>query len=134
VVEDQGKAFPYTKGYWIISQLISCINPYDLDAIDENLPFSKATLDDILGRVHTPQVSLCPSLSVPPSLYLSFDLSVRNINFTSSAIRTHRSIWIATIASSWSRTTLATSSQCRSSREERRMLGTSMGNDPPPVQ
>eukprot|EP00604_Paraphysomonas_vestita_P001208 CAMPEP_0174817878 /NCGR_PEP_ID=MMETSP1107-20130205/435_1 /TAXON_ID=36770 /ORGANISM="Paraphysomonas vestita, Strain GFlagA" /LENGTH=466 /DNA_ID=CAMNT_0016028975 /DNA_START=48 /DNA_END=1448 /DNA_ORIENTATION=+ len=52
---DQGKGFPYTKGYWIVSQLIACINPYDLDAIDENLPFSKATLDDILGRVHTPE-------------------------------------------------------------------------------
>ena len=58
VTEDQGKGFPFTKGYWIISQLIACINPYDLDAIDENLPFTKATLDDVLGRVHTPQVHI----------------------------------------------------------------------------
>lgn len=56
VLEDQGKAFPYTKGYWIISQLVAAINPDDLDAIDENLPFTKATLDNMLGRVHTPQV------------------------------------------------------------------------------
>jgi hypothetical protein len=42
-------------GYWIISQLVSAINPSDLDAIDENMPFTKNTLDNLLGRVHTPQ-------------------------------------------------------------------------------
>lgn len=53
VLADQGPAFPFTKGMWIISMLVGAINPYDLDAMDENLPFSKATLDDLLGRRHT---------------------------------------------------------------------------------
>jgi hypothetical protein len=55
VMKDQGLAFPYTKGYWLISQLIAAINPHDLDAIDEGLPFTKDTLDNMLGRVHSPQ-------------------------------------------------------------------------------
>lgn len=53
VVRDQGVAFPYTKGYWLICQLVSAINPYDLDAIDETIPFTKNTLDNLLGRIHT---------------------------------------------------------------------------------
>ena len=55
VLHDQGLGFPYTKGYWLISQLIAAINPHDLDAIDEGLPFTKDTLDNMLGRVHSPQ-------------------------------------------------------------------------------
>lgn len=55
VLHDQGTAFPYTRGFWIISSLVAAINPDDLDAMDENLPFSKHTLDDILGRTHTPE-------------------------------------------------------------------------------
>ena len=54
VLADQGPAFPFTKGMWIISMLVGAINPYDLDAMDENLPFTKVTLDDLLGRCHTP--------------------------------------------------------------------------------
>jgi len=55
VEKDQGVGFPFTKGYWLISQLVAAINPYDLDAIDENLPFTKHTLDNLLGRIHSPQ-------------------------------------------------------------------------------
>lgn len=55
VIGDQGPGFPYTKGYWLISQLIAAINPHDLDAIDESIPFTKDTLDNMLGRVHSPQ-------------------------------------------------------------------------------
>lgn len=55
VMRDQGPAFPYTKGYWLICQLVAAINPDDLDAIDENIPFTKNTLDNMLGRIHTPQ-------------------------------------------------------------------------------
>merc|ERR1712232_44980 len=55
VEKDQGVGFPYTKGYWLISQLVATINPHDLDAIDENLPFTKHTLDNVLGRVHSPK-------------------------------------------------------------------------------
>lgn len=53
VLADQGSAFPFTKGMWIISMLVGAINPYDLDAMDESLPFTKSTLDDLLGRCHT---------------------------------------------------------------------------------
>ena len=53
VLADQGPAFPYTKGLWLLSQLVAAVNPMDLDALDENLPFSKHTLDDLLGRKHT---------------------------------------------------------------------------------
>ena len=53
VAKDQGVAFPYTKGYWLVSQLVAPINPHDLDAIDESVPFTKHTLDNLLGRVHT---------------------------------------------------------------------------------
>ena len=45
----------FYTGFWIVSLLVASINPEDLDAIDENLPFSKSTLDDLLGRTHTPQ-------------------------------------------------------------------------------
>ena len=55
VAKDQGVAFPYTKGYWLICQLVSAINPNDLDAIDETIPFTKNTLDNLLGRIHTSQ-------------------------------------------------------------------------------
>ena len=53
VLKDQGPAFPYTKGLWILSSLVSAICPDDLDALDENVPLSKFTLDELLGRVHT---------------------------------------------------------------------------------
>lgn len=55
VEKDQGSGFPYTMGYWLISQLVAAINPLDLDAIDENVPFTKYTMDNLLGRTHTPQ-------------------------------------------------------------------------------
>lgn len=55
VVGDQGSAFPFTKGFWLVSQLVAAINPDDLDAIDENLPFTKYSLDNMLGRKHTPE-------------------------------------------------------------------------------
>ena len=55
VLGDQGSGFPYTRGFWMISQLVAAINPDDLDAIDESLPFTKSTLDNLLGRTHTPQ-------------------------------------------------------------------------------
>lgn len=53
VLADQGPAFPFTKGMWIISMLVGAINPDDLDAMDENLPFTKYTLDNLFGRRHT---------------------------------------------------------------------------------
>jgi hypothetical protein len=50
VLKDQGPAFPYTKGLWLISQLVAAINPDDLDAIDESMPFTRGTLGNMLGR------------------------------------------------------------------------------------
>ena len=50
VATDQGPAFPFTYGLWVISQLVGAINPHDLDAMDENLPFTRFTLSKILGR------------------------------------------------------------------------------------
>lgn len=50
VLHDQGNAFPYTRGFWLISLLCSAINPYDLDALDESVPFTKFTLDNLMGR------------------------------------------------------------------------------------
>lgn len=54
VVKKQGEAFPYTRGLWLLSQLVASINPEDLDALDENLPLTKYFLDNILGRQLNP--------------------------------------------------------------------------------
>jgi hypothetical protein len=55
VITDQGTAFPFTRGFWLVCQLCAAVYPDDLDAIDESLPFSKYTLDLLLGRTHTTQ-------------------------------------------------------------------------------
>ncbi|MEY3182564.1 MAG: hypothetical protein RLZ35_549 [Pseudomonadota bacterium] len=52
---DQGPAFPFTKGLWLVCNLVAAINPDDLDAIDEKSPFTKGTLDNLLGRRTTLQ-------------------------------------------------------------------------------
>jgi hypothetical protein len=54
VKKDQGDAFPYTKGLWLLSNLVASISPDDLDALDENVPLTKFTLDELMGRVHSP--------------------------------------------------------------------------------
>jgi hypothetical protein len=53
VKKDQGDAFPYTKGLWLLSNLVASISPDDLDALDEDVPLTKFTLDELLGRVHS---------------------------------------------------------------------------------
>lgn len=50
VISKQGKTFPFTRGFWLLCQLCAPINPDDLDALDEKDPFSKMTLDNLLGR------------------------------------------------------------------------------------
>ncbi len=52
VLEDQGDALPYTRGFWLICQLVAAMNPDDLDAMDESVPFTKNTLDNLLGIQH----------------------------------------------------------------------------------
>ena len=51
VVGDQGLALPYTRGFWLVCQLVAAMNPDDLDAMDESIPFTKSTLDNLLGHV-----------------------------------------------------------------------------------
>lgn len=53
VLHDQGPAFPFSKGFWLLCQLVAAINPDDLDAMDESLPFTKYTLDALMGRKTT---------------------------------------------------------------------------------
>lgn len=52
VLGDQGEALPYTRGFWLICQLVAAMNPDDLDAMDESVPFTKQTLDNLLGIRH----------------------------------------------------------------------------------
>jgi hypothetical protein len=50
VQNDQGSAFPYTRGLWLICNLVAAINPNDLDALDHGAPLTKPTLEYLLGR------------------------------------------------------------------------------------
>jgi hypothetical protein len=52
VLRDQGVALPYTKGFHLICTLVAAMNPDDLDAMDESVPFTKNTLDNLLGIQH----------------------------------------------------------------------------------
>jgi hypothetical protein len=54
VLKDQGTALPYTRGFWLIGGLVAAMNPDDLDAMDESVPFTRYTLNELLGRSHTP--------------------------------------------------------------------------------
>ena len=49
ILKDQGKAFPYSYGLHLVAQIVAAFNPHDLDAMDESVPFTKPTLQDILG-------------------------------------------------------------------------------------
>ncbi|HEX2548641.1 MAG TPA: hypothetical protein VHM20_02345 [Gammaproteobacteria bacterium] len=51
VLGDQGPCFPYSKGFWLLCQLVSAFNPNDLDALDESAPLCKMTMDNLLGYV-----------------------------------------------------------------------------------
>lgn len=52
VLRDQGAALPYTRGFYLVCALVAASNPDDLDAMDESVPFTKATLDNLLGIQH----------------------------------------------------------------------------------
>ena len=54
VLQKQGPGLPFTRGFWMICQLVAAINPNDLDAMDEKLPFSKHTLSNLMGYPLTP--------------------------------------------------------------------------------
>eukprot|EP01063_Lacrimia_lanifica_P032444 TRINITY_DN5549_c0_g2_i4.p1 TRINITY_DN5549_c0_g2~~TRINITY_DN5549_c0_g2_i4.p1 ORF type:complete len:506 (+),score=139.51 TRINITY_DN5549_c0_g2_i4:92-1609(+) len=55
VHNNQGPHFPFTRGFWLLCLLAAAVNPDDLDAMDEHAPFSKMTMDNLLGRVLTEQ-------------------------------------------------------------------------------
>ncbi|OGT45521.1 MAG: hypothetical protein A3E83_05605 [Gammaproteobacteria bacterium RIFCSPHIGHO2_12_FULL_41_20] len=50
VLSDQGVSFPFSRGFWLLCQLVAATNPDDLDALDESTPFSRYTLSNLLGR------------------------------------------------------------------------------------
>lgn len=52
VMKDQGAALPFSKGFHLVATLVAAMNPDDLDAMDESIPFTKATLDNLLGIQH----------------------------------------------------------------------------------
>ncbi|MBA3661135.1 MAG: hypothetical protein H0W64_05385 [Gammaproteobacteria bacterium] len=51
VLKSHGPKFPFSRGLWLMCQLVAAINPHDLDKLDEPKPFSKFTLDNLMGRV-----------------------------------------------------------------------------------
>lgn len=53
VLKDQGPALPYTRGFWLMCGLVAAMNPDDLDAMDESVPFTRFTLNELLGRTHS---------------------------------------------------------------------------------
>ena len=55
VSRKQGAAFPFSRGLWLLNHLAASFNPFDLDALDENLPLTRTTLSNILGRQLSPK-------------------------------------------------------------------------------
>ena len=55
ILKDQGEAFPYSFGLHLVAQIVAAFNPHDLDAMDESVPFSRQTLDNLLGYQSSPQ-------------------------------------------------------------------------------
>ena len=49
VHNDQGSVFPFTRGVYLICELVGAMNPDDLDALDESIPLTKQALDNLLG-------------------------------------------------------------------------------------
>ena len=52
VIRDQGVALPFTKGFYLVGQLVAAMCPDDLDSMDESVPFTKTSLDHLLGIQH----------------------------------------------------------------------------------
>lgn len=51
VANDQGIAFPYTRGFWLLCNVAASINPNDLDELDQHAPLTKPILDNLMGRI-----------------------------------------------------------------------------------
>ena len=50
VISKQGNAFPFTKGLWILCQLVAALDPYGLDKLDEPEYLSMEFLSLFVGR------------------------------------------------------------------------------------
>jgi hypothetical protein len=55
IQEDQGIVFPFTNGFYLIGLLVGAMNPFDLDAMDESVPFTKYSIDSLLGIQYSTQ-------------------------------------------------------------------------------
>ena len=55
ILNDQGKAFPYSFGLHLVAQIVAAFNPEDLDAMDESVPFPRQILSNLLGYQSSPQ-------------------------------------------------------------------------------
>lgn len=55
IIKDQGQAFPYSFGLHLVAQIVAAFNPNDLDAMDESVPFTRQTLDNLLGYQSSPK-------------------------------------------------------------------------------
>lgn len=54
VLSSHGPGISYQLGDWIVCSIAAASNPNDLDATDENLPYTKKTYESYIGRVVTP--------------------------------------------------------------------------------
>jgi len=55
VLHDQGSGFPYTYGSWLVGCLCGASFPETLDAMDEGVPFTRKTMQEICGRTMLPE-------------------------------------------------------------------------------
>jgi hypothetical protein len=53
VATNQGRTFPYTKGFWLLCTIAAAMNRDDLDALDGHVPLTKPILDELMGRILT---------------------------------------------------------------------------------
>lgn len=53
VLKEQGPHFAYSYGFHILCELVGAIHPDTLDALDESIPLTKVSLDDLSGFIST---------------------------------------------------------------------------------
>jgi hypothetical protein len=49
VSKDQGLALPFSEGFYLVCCLVAAMNPNDIDAMDESVPFTRFTLSTLMG-------------------------------------------------------------------------------------
>jgi hypothetical protein len=52
---DQGAAFPFSFGLYLVSEICAACFPEDLDTLDESAPMPRGTLETLMGYAITPQ-------------------------------------------------------------------------------